>query len=370
MLAIMKNNRQTAAGGNRNVIEARRNKNDEFYTQRKDVEDELYHYKHHFAGMKIYCNCDDPKVSEFFRYFYKRFESLQLQQLTGVCYRNMDADIFTPVSGNDKYNGKATYVVCDGRRRSDDGRITKLTRCFKTGDGDFRHPESIALLKDADIVVTNPPFSLFREYVAQLIQYDKKFIILGNINAIPKVGMFPLIRDGKVWLGADPTMGKWYQLPDRYKEYHEMRDGKKYAFVSNTVWFTNLDHVRLHTEYPLRYSYYDDPSKYPKYDNYDAIEVKPANRIPFDYEGVMGVPITFMVHLSPDQFEIVGNAIGNLYREIGGRGLSAEFVKNYYANGGTGVYHEGHPVVGYYDKNGKAKIPYARILIRNKKVEK
>lgn len=288
---------------NRNLHEARAARNDEFYTQLDDIERELRHYKDYFKDKVVLCNCDDPWVSNFFRYFANNFEFLGLKKLITTCYRNQNRDLF---SQNDsekaiwlEYNGDK-----DGNRVPDPEEIG--IHEFK-GDGDFRSEECIELLKQADVVVTNPPFSLFREYVQQLVQFEKKFIIIGPESAITYKGVFTLIRDGKLWLGHGFANGNaYFRTPfvDSYADgvYDPVTGLVKFR---NVEWFTNLEHSKRREELILYKTY--NPLFYPKYDNYDAIEVRSLADIPCDFEGVMGVPVTFLEKFNPDQFEILGS---------------------------------------------------------------
>jgi hypothetical protein len=235
------------------------------------------------------------------------------------------------------------------------------------GDGDFRSKECIDLLKQADIVVTNPPFSLFREYVAQLIEYDKKFIIVGHQNAISYKEIFKLIKENKMWLGYGFKGGAAHFINKHYEDYATAGDHKEGMIrVSGVVWFTNLDINKRHQDLILYKNY--TPEEYPTYENFNAINLDKTKDIPMDYNGYMGVPITFLDKYNPDQFEIIGQGQGNLYRELSEKGLSAKFVKDYYKMGGTGAIKEDHPVLGYYDKNKKPIIPFMRIVIKNKKL--
>jgi hypothetical protein len=264
---------------NKNLHQAKQAKKDEFYTRLQDIEKELQHYKHHFKDKVVYCNCDDARHSSFFKYFSLNFEHLGLKKLITTCYEGGQG-------------GKALYLEysgdLNGNKIPDPEEIGVHDL---QGDGDFRSPECVELLKQADIVVTNPPFSLFREYVAQLITYGKKFLIVGNQNAITYKEIFPLLKANEMWLGCN--MVKIFDTPD---------EGDK--TFGNICWFTNLDHNKRNEELILFRKY--DPDQYPKYDNYDAIEVSKTVDIPMDYEGIMGVPITFMFKHNPDQFEIVG----------------------------------------------------------------
>ena len=297
--------------GNKSLHAANRAKNDEFYTELADIDKELRHYKHHFKNKTVYCNCDDPRVSNFFHYFSHNFETLGLKKLMATCYKSQVADLF---SQND--SEEAVYLIYEGdkngNRIPDPSEIQVLPL---QGDGDFRSEECIALLKQADIVVTNPPFSLFREYVAQLVEYDKKFLIIGNKNAITYKEIFPLIKDDKMWLGVTP-MGTdmLFGVPEHYAEtlVQTKKSGSSYRIIDGEVkaraqacWFTNLDHDKRHEELILYKRY--TPEEYPNYDNYDAIEVSKVAEIPCDFEGVMGVPITFLDKYNPEQFELLGS---------------------------------------------------------------
>jgi len=287
---------------NKNLHAAKRNKNDEFYTQLTDIEKELRHYKQHFKNKTVLCNCDDPRISNFFHYFSYNFEHLGLKKLITACYKNDQIDLF---SQNDKE--RAIYLEYEGDKNGN--RIPDLEEIGikeLNGNGDFRSPECIELLKEADIVCTNPPFSLFREYVAQLIEYDKKFLIMGNINAVTCKEIFPLIKENKVRLGVTlDGRNTWFRVPDHYEKYDKIEDGKKYAFEARVVWYTNLHHKKKKEELILIRNYKGNEKDYPKYDNYDAIEVSRVANIPKDYDGVMGVPITFLNKYNPKQFEII-----------------------------------------------------------------
>lgn len=288
---------------NKSLGKARNSKKDEFYTQLSDIERELRHYKNHFKGKTVYCNCDDPRISNFFHYFSYNFEKLGLRKITTTCYKNQNIDLF---SQND--SEQAIYLEYDGDRNGNSLPDSKEIGIKPLrGDGDFRSKESIELLEHADIVVTNPPFSLFREYVAQLIEYNRKFLIIGNQNAIAYKGIFSLMKENKIWLGY--THPEKFIVPDDYeqREFRSWRDenGVNWRSLGNACWFTNLDISKRHEELIL-YKLYN-PDEYPKYDNYDAINVDKIKEIPMDYDGVMGVPVTFMDKYNPDQFEIVGN---------------------------------------------------------------
>ena len=296
---------------NRNLQQAKRQKNDDFYTQLRDIENELKHYKQHFAGKVVYCNCDDPKKSNFYKYFSLNFKSLGLKKLITTCYRNQYLDLFS-----DHTSEKAIWLECNQGTYEKGAYVPSdpLVRHLN-GDGDFRSTECIELLKQADIVVTNPPFSLFREYVAQLVQYGKKFLIVGSQNAVTYKEVFPLIKDNTMWLGVTPKgQDMLFDVPEGYAQelVANAKEGSAYRVVEgvikgrlgNAAWFTNLDHKKRHDELILyrRYS----PEEYPTYDNYDAINVDRIAEIPMDWNGAMGVPVTFLDKYNPDQFEILG----------------------------------------------------------------
>ena len=288
--------------GNKNLNAASVEKQDEFYTQLSDIENEVRHYRSHFKGKTVLCNCDDPRISNFFHYFSYNFEYLGLKKLITTCYKNQNRDLF---SQND--SERAIYLEYfgdkNGNRVPDPEEIG--IHYFK-GDGDFRSAECIELLKEADIVVTNPPFSLFREYVALLMKYDKKFLIIGNQNAVTYKEIFPLIKDNKIWLGSTLSFAK-FKVPSYYEERSNRfwidETGQKWRSFGNICWFTNLDIAKRHEEIILFKNY--TPEEYPTYDNYDAINVNKTSEIPCDYYGVMGVPITFLDKYNPEQFEIL-----------------------------------------------------------------
>ena len=289
---------------NQNLTKAKSAKNDEFYTQLTDIEKELIHYRCHFKNKVVYCNCDDPRASNFFFYFSHNFEKLGLKKLIATCYKNKDRDLH---SQND--SEQAVYLEYYGDKNGnrvpdpDEIGIHKLK-----GDGDFRSAECIAILKQADIVVTNPPFSLFREYVAQLMEYKKKFLIMGNLNAVTYKEIFPLIKDNKTWLGYGFQAGNAFFETPHHKEFARGVYNKETGLVKfrNIAWYTNLSIPKRNRELALYESY--DQEKYPKYDNYDAIEVSKIKNIPKDYYEVMGVPITYVEKHNPKQFEIIGLA--------------------------------------------------------------
>ena len=349
---------------NKNLNAAKTAKKDEFYTEMTDIERELQHYWEHFRGKVVFCNCDDPYESYFFKYFALHFNHLGLKKLICTCYNG------SPVQGNELVIDFGDFsdepkkvafkvVITEVKDLNGDGAVDlsdvryllqndkNVISILKTGD--FRDPECIELLKEADIVVTNPPFSLFREYIAQLMEYGKKFLIIGSSNAIHYKEIFPLIMHNRVWLGY--KLGDMaFKVPDDYEaretRYWQDENGQKWRSLGNICWFTNLDHNKRHEELDLvcRYS----PEEYPTYDNFDAIDVGKVQNIPYDYDGIMGVPDTILGQLNPDQFEIIGLGSGDLAKEAG-------VGKNY--RGRTDL---------AYTKDGKSKCPYSRILIRNK----
>ncbi len=328
---------ETPMPGNSNLHDSSRNKQDEFYTNLQLIEDELRHYRPHFKGMRVLCNCDDPYESNFFKFFAMNFNALGLKSLTATCYAaspfaQLELDLFgegksvakpgdvQATSATTRRPAKQPYkiVITEVKDENGDGRIDLsdvewLIRNRKNvlsklkGDGDFRSAECIALMKEADIVVTNPPFSLFREYMAQLVEYGKRFLILGNMNAVTYREIFPLIKDNKVWLG-NKAGHFWFKVPDDYEEkatdFRVDENGQKWRRMGNICWFTNLDFEKRHEKMVLFRNY--SPEAYPKYDNYDAIEVARTADIPCDWDGAIGVPITFMSQYNPEQFEILG----------------------------------------------------------------
>lgn len=287
---------------------AKKNKNDEFYTRLEDIEKEMNHYKDFFKGKTVLCNCDDPRISNFFKYFALKFDELGLKKIITTCYKNQEVDLF---SQNDCE--KAVYIEYTGNPNDPTSTDFSTIEVKELkGDGDFRSQECIELLKQADVVITNPPFSLFREYIAQLIKYEKKFIILGNVNALSYKETFALIKENKLWLGYSIHSGdREFGVPDSYPlnaaGCRTDENGKKYIRVKGVRWFTNIDYNERHEELVLYKNY--SPEEYPKYEDYDAINVDVSTDIPMDYDGVIGVPITFLDKYSPDQFEIVGLGI-------------------------------------------------------------
>jgi hypothetical protein len=308
---------------------AKINKKDEFYTQLVDIERELQHYEHHFTGKVVYCNCDDPEISNFFRFFYSNFEKLGIKKLIASGYKHQETGLF--VDSDPEY---ATYIECT--EGGDDFNIIGKSVKQLKGDGDFRSAESLNLLLQSDIVVTNPPFSLFREYVAQLIKYKKKFLIIGNINAITYKEIFKLIKDNTAWLGINLGRGiSGFIVPEHYELYGTEAqidiNGNRIISPNNCLWLTNLDtHIR-HKKITLSKAYLGNEFDYPKFDNFDAINVDRTQDIPIDYCGYMGVPITFLHKFNPDQFEIVRFRKGNDDKDLSINGKCPYFrivIKN------------------------------------------
>lgn len=340
---------------NKNLNAAKEAKKDEFYTQLVDIENELKHYRQHFRGKTILCNCDDPYESNFFKYFANNFNAFGLKKLIATCYNG------SPVQGSELMIDfgdfqdepkKIAYKVeiTEVKDMNGDGRVDladvryliqndKNVLSILKENGDFRSRECIELLKEADIVVTNPPFSLFREYVAQLMEYDKKFLIIGNQNNVTYKEIFPYIQNNQMWLGykaGDMAFRVPADSEPRETRYWQDETGQKWRSLGNICWYTNLDIKKRHEELILYHTY--SPEEYPQYDNYNAINVDKVDLIPINYDGIMGVPITFLDKYNPMQFEIIG---------------LDRYVKD-------------NPNYGHrFLMNGKEK--YARILIRKKK---
>ena len=297
--------------GNSVLIAARKAKNDEFYTKYETIEDELKHYKKHFEGKTVYCNCDDPRWSNFFKYFVDNFHELKLKRLIASCYVDQSYNLFTI---NDKRE-PAVWADYDGWLV--DGRVPDVSEIEVKelkGDGDFRSEECIELLKQADIIVTNPPFSLFREFVPMLMEYDKKFLVLGVSGAVIYKSIFPLVVNRQITPGTLYNKVTEFRVPDHIEIINEgsgtSGDQGKFLSVQSITWWTNLDYGRVYKDIELTSKYKGNESKYPRYDNYDAINVDKVAEIPKDYKGVVGVPITFIGQWNPEQFEILGISIG------------------------------------------------------------
>ena len=366
-----------AKSKNSDLSAAKAARKDEFYTQLTDIEKEMRYYRKHFKGKTVFCNCDDPFESNFFKYFVLNFNRLGLKKLIATCYTgspiaNQQLSLFD-VIGEDKerFNKPYKAVVTTVYDKTGDGGVDMIdvAELFKSGEneltelegnGDFRSPESLELLDEADIVVTNPPFSLFREYVAVLVAHKKKFIIIGNVNAVKYKEIFPLFMSNKLWLGASIHSGdRAFFVPDDYPLDAsscgvDAQTGRKYIRVKGVRWFTNLDLKQRHEEMILVKRY--KPSEYPKYVNYDAIEISKTADIPCDYVGKMGVPITFMDKYCPDQFEILGYSLDLAW-------TISEHVpegKTYVKGGNCFYLDEGEP---------QLRRLYDRLVIRNKHPE-
>ncbi len=309
---------------NTNLHKASRAKKDEFYTQLTDIEKEMRYYKAHFKDKTILCNCDDPRISNFFHYFSYNFEQLGLKRLISTCYKNQERDFFSQNT-----DGQAIWLEYTGDKNGDHvPNADEIGIHNLQGDGDFRSAECIEFLKQADIVVTNPPFSLFREYVAQLMQYNKKFLIIGNVNSVTYKEIFPLIKDNKMWMGASIHSGdREFGIPDDYPlnaaGWRIDEKGNKFIRVKGVRWFTNLEYIERYEDLILYKNY--NPEEYPKYDNYDAINVNETADIPVDYNGVMGVPITFLDKYNPDQFEIIKFRKGDDNKDLSVNGVCPYF---------------------------------------------
>lgn len=380
------------------MARANREKNDEFYTRLTDIEKELRHYRKHFKGKTILCNCDDPFESNFFKYFVLNFNKLGLKKLIATCYATSSISnkelSLSKVLGNDETKEGRPYkaVVTKIYDATGDGGIDMLdvAELFKIGeneltelkeDGDFRSEECLELLKEVDIVVTNPPFSLFREYVATLVEYDKKFIIIGNKNAITYKEIFPLLKDNIIWLGNNNPASKLFYVPTLLEERKNIKkdeNGDLVAIFGNICWFTNLDIKKRHEDLILIKKY--NPDDYPKYDNYDAINVNKVKDIPYDYEGVMGVPITFLDKYNLNQFEILGYTAKNMgcechkfYKDLEQSSNGKPFVRNMKsARFSPMIRVDERPKKTHYrasNVDGYLLKTYGRILIKNKHPE-
>jgi hypothetical protein len=390
-----------SVAGNQTLSSAKTAKQDEFYTQYVDIQKEVEAYLEFdpdtFRGKVVYCNCDDPLESNFFKYFAANFNKLGLKKLITTSYDG------SPIAGQvtlfpeyDEGNGKRgrpkaiAVQIEEVKDFTGDGAVgiedvelflkqNPHTRTQLAGGGDFRSAECVELLKQADIVVTNPPFSLFKEYVAQLIEHGKRFLIIGNMQAITYLEIFPLIKQNKMWLGVSIHSGdREFRVPAHYPlnaaGCRVDENGVKYIRVKGVRWYTNLDHGRRHEELPLMTlaenlkfnKKMKGKSHYDRYTNFDAIEVPFSDAIPSDYDGVMGVPVSFLDKYNPDQFEIVGNSDdGEMMSMIGVRTLGREFINAYRARGGTGHYSPGMRMLGLLEP--EPRVIYKRILIRHRR---
>jgi sulfite reductase alpha subunit-like flavoprotein len=380
-----------SVAGNRTLSSAKTARQDEFYTQYVDIQKEVEAYLEYdpdtFRGKVVYCNCDDPFESNFFKYFAANFNKLGLKKLITTSYdgspiagAQLALPEFNEGNGNRERPKAIAVEISEVKDLTGDGATgiedvqlflekNPHSRTPLAGGGDFRSPECIVLLRQADIVVTNPPFSLFREFVSLLVKHGKKFLIIGNTNSITYKEIFPLIKDNRLWLGCTNfNVGMFFEVPDHWRQFHhiDQATGKKIARVSTSCWFTNLDHGRRHQPLNLmtmadnlKYSRHEEirgKSSYEKYDNFDAIEVPFTDAIPSDYEGVMGVPITFLDKYNPDQFEIVGGSTdGYSAAALGVTPLGPEYVGNV-----------GRTKLGLASTK---RAVYKRILIRHRKSE-
>ena len=345
--------------GNADLRAANTAKKDEFYTQLSDIEKELVHYREYFRDKVVFCNCDDPYESNFFKYFALNFNALGLKKLIATCYdgspiAQQELPLFPEKESEPKriaYKVEISEVPdMDGNGATD---LTDVKLLLKSSDhnvkaelkqnGSFDSPESIELLKEADVVVTNPPFSLFREYLALLEKYEKQFIIIGNTNALSYKEIFQMFQQDRIRTGyTNFNVGMFFQVPDNWEKYHHIENGKKIARVSTSCWFTNMPVTRHNEELILCKKY--TPEEYPKFDYYDAINVNTYTDIPYDYKEAMGVPITFLDKYNPEQFEII-DAIGR-YSMLTGPTPETQ---------------------GKYLTMLDGKPKYARVIIRNKK---
>lgn len=356
--------------GNKSLDKAKSARQDEFYTQLTDIEKELRYYRRHFKDKTVLCNCDDPFESNFFKYFVLNFNKLKLRRLIATCYAGspimgQQVSMFGAETAAKVREGKPYKAVVNVVRDSDgDGAIgmVDVARLFDLGenaldilegDGDFRSPECLELLDEADVVVSNPPFSTIREFVTTLIAHEKKFVIIGPLSLAKYKETFPLIRDDKMWLGYY-SGDMAFMVPDYFEpretRYWQDESGQKWRSLGNISWFTNLDIKKRHDEMILVKTY--KPEAYPAYTNYDGIDVARVVDIPRDWPGNMGVPISFLSDYNPEQFEIVGLGEGKLGKETG-------ISKN----------QRGRTDLEIIDSNGEHKRPYARIIIRNRHPE-
>lgn len=370
---------------NKNLNAAKTAKKDEFYTQLSDIERELQHYWPHFRGKTVLCNCDDPYESNFFKYFALRFNQLGLKRLICTCYNG------SPVQGKelllhfDNMDSEPTKIaykveITEVKDENGDGAVDlsdvryllqndkNVLSTLKTGD--FRSQECIELLKQADIVVTNPPFSLIREYLAQLFEYKKKFLILARTSVLHAYEIFPYIIENKMWIGYGYNLSLIYRSPYQNTQAANRRyvqskgyNPDEFIKVPAIGWFTNLDHSKRHEIFDMIYTY--NSEDYPRYETFDAIDVDEVARIPCDYEGIMGVPDTFIQYYNPKQFEIVGAETGEYAEKLGIRPIGKKWMEDYRKQGGTGHYTANMKSLVIYDKVGKAKKVFSRILIRN-----
>ena len=339
---------------NKDLNKLKANPDDEFYTRLSDINAELKHYKHHFKDKVVLCNCDDPRISNFFHYFAEHFESLGLKKLIATCYKNCEPDLFSTNSSE-----QAVYIIYEGDKNGNCSvDLDELQVLPLKGDGDFRSAECVELLKEADIVCTNPPFSLIGEYFEQLIKYDKKFLVLGSSAAIHRTEVFPYIRDNKMWTGYKPfsqdmlfEVSKEHEMELRKKK----KEGSGWRVVDGVfygrcpaIWYTNLEIEKKHIDFVSELYKTYTPEEYPTYENFNGIDVSSVRNIPKDYFGNMGVPDSFIDFYNPEQFEILGIGSGDLAKEVGVK-------KNYRGRSDLAI-----------NRNGKLSCPYSRLIIRRK----
>jgi len=386
---------------NKNLGDAKKAKNDEFYTQFVDIEKEMNAYLEYdpevLKDKTILLPCDDPEWSNFTKYFAQNFDTLGLKKLVSTSYAPNSKpkeipyqptlfEIDSPDFDESKTQSNGKIFTLSGDRTGDEViNVEDLEWGYLDGDGDFRSDEIKALRDEADVIITNPPFSLFREFLAWIVEAKKEFVIIGNINAITYKEGFPHIKENRLWLGATNfNEGMYFAVPDSWDyspsyKFEKERNGKKVSRVPGVCWFTNLDHGRRHQPLPLmteadniKFSKHKQVKDvgYQKYDNYDAIEVPFTAAIPSDHQGLMGVPITFLDKYSPEQFEIVGTSDNGLIDEcfMSTKGLTQAFVDDYYKAGGKGAYKAGNPTAGMYE-DGVAKMVYKRIFIKHKALD-
>ena len=375
---------------NKLLSKAKDAKKDEFYTQLTDIEKEMRYYRKHFKDKTVLCNCDDPFESNFFKYFVLNFNRLGLKKLIATCYSgspiaNQQLSLFDVIEEVEENTNKPyKAIVTKVYDKTGDGGVDMfdVAELFKSGenqldelegDGDYSSPECLELLKEADIVVTNPPFSKFKEYVATLMEYDKKFIIIGNLNAVTYKEIFPLLKDNKAWIGPSIHSGdRKFYVPDDYPLNDAGcgidDEGRRFIRVKGVRWYTNLDIKQRHETLILAKRF--NPELYPVYETFNAIDVGSVSDIPCDYDGIMGVPKNFIDVYNPDQFEILGYEREDENIKVGIATMPEEFLAVYRKQGGTGHYTKGMRMLCYYDSEGTAKIPFSRILIRNRCPEK
>lgn len=356
----------------RTMAVARTSKKDEFYTQLQTIEDEIDNYTDKFKDKVVYCNCDDARESNFFFYFLSNFERLGLKKLISSSYINREYDLFNFNDEKDKamsFEYLGGFIEEDLLKNKDIMSIDSIKVKSLKGNGDFRSDECLGLLNEADIIVTNPPFSLFKEFIQILINYKKNFLLIGNNNAITYKDFFHLLKDNKVWPGGLFNKTVEFEVPSNYDKWDRLDEltGKKYASVPAISWWTNMKHDKMPSgNVELTKSYKDNPNDYPKYCNYNAIDVNKLTNIPKDYDGIMGVPITFIGIYNPNQFNILGLGAGEMYKKLGGKVLGQSFLNKYLEAGGKGNYVANQNILGYYNDNGEPIIPYMRILIQSK----